>query len=152
MLFVAALSGPWSIHGVLQLVRQSISVLMEGAPEGISPDAVEGRLLSLAGVAAVHDLHIWSLSVGKPALSVHLAMTQEGVASAVLHAASLLLANEFNVHHTTIQVELPTDGVTCNPRGLPHSQVSSVLTDIAGPSRDGALDARIDKKPAYGTF
>lgn len=50
----------------------------------------------------VHDLHIWSLSVGKPSLSVHLLVGEQ--AKGVLENAHALLVREFKIHHSTIQV------------------------------------------------
>ena len=76
---------------------------MEGAPEGIEPSAVEEALHAVQGVLEVHDLHVWSLSVGKPSLSVHLLTREE--AHGVLREATTMLGSKFNIHHSTIQVE-----------------------------------------------
>jgi len=97
-----------------RLIKQSIGVLMEGVPEGIDPEAVESALSQVRGVAEVHDLHIWSLSVGKPSLSVHLLTKPTDEASEVLAAAHQLCARRFNIHHSTIQVERLQDQITCN--------------------------------------
>jgi zinc transporter 2 len=97
----------------IRLVKQSVGVLMEGIPEGIDPKAVENSLFDVEGVREVHDLHIWSLSVGKPSLSVHL--LAEGDGKGVLERSTKMLAREYNIHHTTIQVELAHDEVACNP-------------------------------------
>jgi len=97
----------------VRLIKQSVGVLMEGVPEGIDPDEVQADLSRLAGVLQVHDLHIWSLSVGKPSLSAHL-LVQDDTQS-VLQEAHRLLAVKFNIHHTTIQVEKKNDQVSCNP-------------------------------------
>jgi Co/Zn/Cd efflux system component len=66
-------------------------------------------------LCSVHDLHIWSLSVGKPSLSVHiLAKSRGDDEQQLLAAATRLLASEFRIHHTTIQVEKPEDNIDCN--------------------------------------
>lgn len=96
-----------------RLIKQSIGVLMEGVPEGIDPDTVQHALETVQGVTQVHDLHIWSLSVGKPSLSVHILC--EDHADEVLARATALCANRFNIHHSTIQVERQKDKVHCNP-------------------------------------
>ena len=62
--------------------------------------------------SAVHDLHIWSLSVGKPSLSVHLYCRDD--ASHVLAAANKMCARKYNIHHSTIQVERQHDDIDCN--------------------------------------
>jgi len=95
-----------------RLIKQSVGVLMEGVPEGIDPDAVEASLAELPGVLEVHDLHIWSLSIGKPSLSVHLLGTED--CENLLAAANQLCAKRFNIHHSTIQVERRWDKIQCN--------------------------------------
>jgi Co/Zn/Cd efflux system component len=65
------------------------------------------------GVLEVHDLHVWSLSVGKPSLSVHLLVTREDAGS-VLKEATALLGRRYNIHHSTIQVEREGDDISCN--------------------------------------
>jgi len=95
-----------------RLIKQSVAVLMGGVPEGLDPDEVEESLLEVPGVLAVHDLHIWSLSVGKPSLSVHLYCRDD--ASHVLAAANKMCARKYNIHHSTIQVERQHDDIECN--------------------------------------
>lgn len=96
-----------------RLIRQSVGVLMEGVPDGIDPSEVETQLCAVAGVLSVHDLHIWSLSVGKPSLSVHLLASNDS--HTVLAAANGMLKKKFNISHSTIQVERQHDSVDCNP-------------------------------------
>jgi len=98
----------------VRLVKQSAMVLMEGSPDGIDPDDVQRTLQSIKGVTEVHDLHIWSLSVGKPSLSVHMLCTND--AHGVLQQANELLIARYNIHHTTIQVEREHDQIHCNPK------------------------------------
>jgi len=95
-----------------RLIKQSVAVLMEGVPEGLDPDEVEQALMDVPGVLAVHDLHIWSLSVGKPSLSVHLYCRDD--AAHVLAAANRMCAKKYNIHHSTIQVERAHDDIECN--------------------------------------
>jgi cobalt-zinc-cadmium efflux system protein len=86
------------------LIRESIGVLMESTPVGVDPKAVGSELSRLPGVTEVHDLHIWSVSSGRSALSVHLiAADSEGL----LSRANELLRERFGIKHTTIQVEHP---------------------------------------------
>ncbi len=88
-----------------QLVREAVGVLMESTPIGIDPDAVMRDLAAIATVREAHDLHIWTVSTGKPALSVHLVAA--GESEDVLHAAMKLLEEKYQIIHTTIQVEQP---------------------------------------------
>ena len=80
-----------------------IIILMEGSPLEFDVEKMEKDLLSVQGVIEVHDIHVWSLSVGKLAMSCHLIST-EPQKSLVL--ASELVKNKYNITHTTIQVEL----------------------------------------------
>eukprot|EP00483_Globobulimina_turgida_P007957 UN07973 len=56
-------------------MRDILSVLMESVPSNLDCSEIEERLSELTDVAFVHDLHLWSLSMGKPSLSVHLLLT-----------------------------------------------------------------------------
>jgi len=78
-----------------------VSVLMERVPEEIDYDQVQEEMTSIPGVNDVHDLHIWSLSLGKPSLSVHLAADEH---SSVLSAAQQICKNH-GINHVTIQVD-----------------------------------------------
>ena len=78
-------------------------ILMEGSPLEFDIERMEKDLLSIQGVIEVHDIHVWSLSVGKLAMSCHLTTT-EPQNSLVL--SSELIKKKYNITHTTIQVEL----------------------------------------------
>lgn len=97
----------------VQLVAQSLRVLMEASPENIDSDEVEKRLASMPNVVGVHDLHIWSLSMGKPSLSVHLLVRNDG--RGVLEAVNEMLLARYRINHSTIQIELVSDQISCNP-------------------------------------
>ncbi|KAI9219974.1 cation efflux protein, partial [Blastocladiella britannica] len=93
-----------------RLVKDSMVVLMEGTPSHIDPAAVEHDLASVPFVVSVHDLHIWTLTVGKEALAVHLCVSRSAsdpshVADGVLAAAHEILCTKYGVHHATIQIE-----------------------------------------------
>jgi cobalt-zinc-cadmium efflux system protein len=87
------------------LLRASGRVFMEAAPEGIDPREIGEALLGVPGVVEVHDLHIWEVTSGFPALSAHVLVTQE----ADCHQARLRLADllekRFDIQHSTLQVE-----------------------------------------------
>lgn len=86
------------------LIKESVGVLMERTPSGVDPEAVSSELGKLAGVKEVHDLHIWAVSSGRNALSVHLISAD---AEGLLGKANELLRERFGIVHTTIQVEHP---------------------------------------------
>ena len=80
-----------------------ITVLMEGSPLEFDVAGLEKNLLSLEGVIEVHDIHVWSLSIGKVSMSCHLT-TNEPQKSLVL--ARDLIKKKYGITHSTIQVEL----------------------------------------------
>ena len=82
-------------------MKDCMIVIMEGAPVGIVINEFEEELKQLDGVIEVHDLHIWSLSVGKPALSAHVFSTDPGN---TLRKATRL-CRRYGIYHSTIQVE-----------------------------------------------
>lgn len=95
----------WSAR---RLVLETAHILMEGTPEGIDPREMEQVIASVPGVASVHDLHVWSIAAGEPAVSVHVELAPgaapgEMVARAVCDA----LEHHFHVHHSTVQPEPP---------------------------------------------
>ncbi len=92
------------LRGSGKVIRESISILMESTPEGIDPTAVKRTLAGIQGVQEVHDLHIWTASVHKVALSAHLVTEKP---SEVLLKARLALEETYGIRHITIQVEDP---------------------------------------------
>jgi cobalt-zinc-cadmium efflux system protein len=87
------------------LLRDSTRIFLEAAPAGIHPDDVADRLLAQPSIVEVHDLHVWVITSNQPALSAHVLVEP----SADCHAARLdlerLLAGEFHITHTTLQVD-----------------------------------------------
>ena len=83
-----------------------ITVLMEGSPLEFDVEELEENLKSLEGVIEVHDIHVWSLSIGKISMSCHL-ITNEPQKSLVL--ARDFIKKKYGITHTTIQVELNRD-------------------------------------------
>ncbi|MDA1313934.1 MAG: cation diffusion facilitator family transporter [Acidobacteria bacterium] len=89
------------------IIRESIHILLEGLPRGMKFDEVCGGLRSIDGVIDVHDMHIWSLSSNSHALSCHAVIEDIPLSAsdAILHRMNHLLADRFDIHHTTIQFE-----------------------------------------------
>jgi cobalt-zinc-cadmium efflux system protein len=96
--------GFWVLPRTWVLLRDSVNILLEGVPDGIDVGAIEGMLLALPGVASIHDLHVWAITTGKPSLSVHLVSPTGDFERLGIDAADAL-AKDFNIHHTTVQLE-----------------------------------------------
>ena len=88
-----------------RLMRQAVRILMEAAPPGLDVGAAHDELLRLPGVAAVHDLHIWTVTDGIESASAHVVILPGADWHAVLDSSRHLLAHDFGVTHATIQVE-----------------------------------------------
>lgn len=87
------------------LVRQSVNVLMEGAPKGIDVDEVREAMAEVPGVSAVHDLHVWSITSGLEALSAHVIPLADVSHADLLDALRATLSKRFGIGHVTIQLE-----------------------------------------------
>lgn len=95
----------------LNILRETIHVLMEGTPKNIKYNNVKLALESIEGVVAAHSLHIWSLTMSKAALAVHLAIEPGHDSQKVLNIANQKLKTQFQIFHSTIQVELYQESV-----------------------------------------
>jgi cobalt-zinc-cadmium efflux system protein len=91
--------------GTWSLLRDSLDLALDAVPAGIDPEAVEAYLGGLAGVTAVHDLHIWAMSTTEAALTVHLVRPGAGTDDAWLADITETLRQRFAIPHATIQVE-----------------------------------------------
>jgi cobalt-zinc-cadmium efflux system protein len=87
------------------LVKASGRVFLEAAPEGVDPDAVGRAMVGHAGVREVHDLHVWEVTSGFPALSAHVMVGRDDDCHDVRRGLEALLRDEFGLHHTTLQVD-----------------------------------------------
>jgi cobalt-zinc-cadmium efflux system protein len=87
------------------LLRRSGRVLLEAAPEGLDPGEVAAAMRRHAGVTDVHDLHVWEISSGFPALSAHVLVERGGDCHALRRELERLLHERFGLDHTTLQVD-----------------------------------------------
>ena len=87
------------------LLKESVEVLMESTPSGIDPDRVRDALHAVAGVRAVHDLHIWSITSGQVSMSAHVAVDGSRPDRLVLPELCAALRDRFGITHVTLQLE-----------------------------------------------
>jgi cobalt-zinc-cadmium efflux system protein len=92
----------WAAFGLL---RDSARIFLEGAPGDIDPDAVGRALAAEPRVVEVHDLHVWTVTSGFPALSAHVLVEEAADCHAVRRSLEQVLAERFGLTHTTLQVE-----------------------------------------------
>ena len=89
----------------LTIMRDAVQILMEGKPSGYEYDQISDELTAIAGVRTVHNLHVWSLSIDKVAISVHLTIERDADQEEVLKQSTKKLKSNFQFSHTTVQVE-----------------------------------------------
>ncbi len=92
------------IVGTWDLFRESIDLAIDAVPRGINTEEVTKILAGIPGVAAVHNLHCWSVSTAEKALTVHLIVPEASEHQRVLEEASAQLHQYVTINHTTIQI------------------------------------------------
>jgi cobalt-zinc-cadmium efflux system protein len=96
---VLVLASSWGV------LRDSVSILLEATPKGIDADAVRQTLEAAPGVTSVHDLHIWTITSGFPALSAHVLVGRGEDCHGRRRELERLLEREYGIDHTTLQVD-----------------------------------------------
>ncbi|HEY0785881.1 MAG TPA: cation diffusion facilitator family transporter [Acidobacteriaceae bacterium] len=91
----------------ISIVHETLNILLEGTPQGISLPASRTLLSAIDGVLDVHDLHVWSLGSQTHALATHICIADipPSESKAILAKVKHSLAHSFHIHHTTIQFE-----------------------------------------------
>ncbi len=116
---VVAASMLWAALGLL---RDSGRILLEGAPKGVDVEDVGQALASYSGVVDVHDLHVWEITSGFPSLSAHVLVRPGADCHALRRELERMLAERFELTHTTLQVDHAARGGLVHLRrsGRPH--------------------------------
>jgi cobalt-zinc-cadmium efflux system protein len=102
---VAVAIGLWVLPRTWILLRDSLNILLEGVPEGVDLAAIETGLLRIDGVASIHDLHVWALTSGRTAATVHVVYRDGADPGDVLVKVRRSLRDQFGMAHTTAQLE-----------------------------------------------
>jgi cobalt-zinc-cadmium efflux system protein len=100
-LLIAALM----LHASYGLLKESGRVFMEAAPAGLDPADIGRTLAAQPGVVEVHDLHVWEVTTGFPALSAHVVVRAGDDCHEIRHLLQQMLEQRFGVAHTTLQVD-----------------------------------------------
>ena len=101
---VLVLASAWTI------LRDSTAILLESTPRGVDAAALGRRVASAPGVVEVHDLHVWTITSGFPALSAHVLVRPGEDCHARRRELEQLLRDEFGIEHTTLQVDHAGEG------------------------------------------
>jgi cobalt-zinc-cadmium efflux system protein len=116
------------------IVRETLNILLEGTPRGVSLPEIRLRLAAIQGVLDVHDLHVWSLGSQTNALATHVTIADipPSESARILAEINTTLRDDFRIHHTTIQFEdeeceiahgcvIPVDAVEAHAHHHGHS-------------------------------
>ena len=104
------------------LVRESWKIFLEAAPEGVDPAELGERLLELDDVVQVHDLHVWTITSGFPALSAHVLVAPGRDCHAVRMGLEELVRREYSIEHTTLQVDHAPAEILTIGHGAPEPE------------------------------
>jgi cobalt-zinc-cadmium efflux system protein len=88
-----------------RLVRDAVHILLEGAPRHLDVNDLIRRLNTIDGVEGIHDLHVWTITSGYAALSVHVTCAHGESREMLLARVNRVLRERFGIEHTTIQIE-----------------------------------------------
>lgn len=89
----------------IRMLRNILEVLMESTPREIDATRLAQGLCEMDDVIAVHELHIWAITVGKVLLACHVKIKREANADMVLNKVVDFIRREYNISHVTIQIE-----------------------------------------------
>jgi cobalt-zinc-cadmium efflux system protein len=117
------------------LVHQSGRIFLEAAPAGIDTRALGGRLAAHPDVVEVHDLHVWQITSGQPALSAHVLVAPGRDCHAVRTDLQTLLAHDYAITHVTLQLDHPPPDLFTITR-THDADERSHCTDRSEPSAD----------------
>lgn len=95
-----------------RLLKETVHILAEGIPDGMTASSVAGAIKTVSGVAEVHDLHIWTVSPGYIALSAHVILEDQtlSLSEKIMGEIKELLSKAYDIDHTTIQFECTNCG------------------------------------------
>ena len=139
---IGALIGALVLTSSWSIIRDSVRILLEQAPAGLDPEEIGEAMATAPGVVEVHDLHVWTVTSGFPALAAHVLVGPDEDCHQRRRELDELIADRFEISHTTLQVD--------------HARPESELLQIEGAGenegRAGADDGptRTEQIPSDG--
>jgi cobalt-zinc-cadmium efflux system protein len=88
-----------------RLLTQAVNVLLEGTPAHLALEEIEAAMSGVPGVRRIHDLHVWTLTSGREAMSAHVVVDDPRESERLLEALHAVLHARFGIDHTTVQLE-----------------------------------------------
>ena len=102
---VSALIGLLVLASSWSILRDSVTILLEATPRGIDAEEVGVKMVAVEGVREVHDLHIWTITSGFPALAAHVLVDRDANCHDKRREIEDILQHGYNIEHTTLQVD-----------------------------------------------
>jgi cobalt-zinc-cadmium efflux system protein len=104
---VSFIIGGLILFSSMGILKESVNVLLEGAPQKLDTQAVLAAISDVPGVLGAHHLHVWTVGPGTVACSCHIVVGDQSVreGQSVCHCVSTVLKTRFQIGHTTVQVE-----------------------------------------------
>jgi cobalt-zinc-cadmium efflux system protein len=93
-----------------RLIKEPFDVLMESAPADLDVDAMGAAICRVPGVRSVHDLHVWTVTAGFPALAAHVVVARGAERDLIRQQLEMELGEDFGIEHTTLQMEEEAEG------------------------------------------
>lgn len=97
------------LYNVVRNIRSIVVIILQGMPEGVEADEVSAAILSIEGVAALHDLHVWSMDADDNVLSAHIVLVDGADSAAVKLTLKEMLHDRFEITHATLELEQPSE-------------------------------------------
>ena len=117
---ISVLIGLLVLGSSWKLLSDSVNILLEQTPSGIDATEVGSKMAGVPGIKEVHDLHIWTITSGFPALSAHVLVGHDEDCHARRRDLEELLAHEYGIEHTTLQVDHTGDQIAHEIQFLPR--------------------------------
>ncbi len=102
---VSALIALFIVPRTWRLLKQAVNVLLEGTPSHLDLGEIEQAMTRVPGVRRVHDLHVWTLTSGREAMSAHVVVDDLRESERLIEALHAVLHARFGIDHTTIQLD-----------------------------------------------
>jgi cobalt-zinc-cadmium efflux system protein len=119
---ILILASSWSI------IRDSGAILLEASPRGLNVEQVGRAMASVPGVIEVHDLHVWTITSGFPALAAHVTVDRDADCHAKRRELEAVLADRFGLEHTTLQID-HAGGELLQIENAPQGRPAEKLTE-----------------------
>jgi cobalt-zinc-cadmium efflux system protein len=104
-----------------RLIKEPVDVLMESAPADLDVEGIGEAICGVPGVRSVHDLHVWTVTAGFPALAAHVVVARGADRDRIRQQLELDLGGSFGIEHTTLQIEEEAEGGLLRVENSPTS-------------------------------